>query len=335
MSKTIQGIAEHLGISKSTVSRALNNHADVNKETKERVLIAANEMNYHPNTIAQNLRKQKSGIIGVIVPELVNQFFSKAIKGIREVAEREGYHLLLSHSDENMEREIKSINTFEKARVEGILVSVSNETNNFDHFDNIKLNDVPVVFFDRVCPGLEHDIVVGDNFDISFKATQHMIDQGISRILYIHGPLKLLNFKRRYEGHLECIKRNNLNFNRKLFVEANDLTWFDHQILIKVLKGPERPEGIMIYNDYAAMKMLSLLKSLDIKVPDDILLMGFNNEPFAQYADPPITSVNHPSEEMGSVAAEYLISKIKGLEIEDSSKMVKSELIIRDSTQKP
>lgn len=337
---TIKDIARELGISPSTVSRALKDHPDISPETKKAVNELAEKLNYQPNIVALSLRQSKTNTIGVIIPEIVHFFFSTVISGIEDVANKAGYNVIITQSNELVEREKASIKTLFNSRVDGMLISLSRETNAYDHIDNILAKGVPMVFFDRVYNTINSSKVIVDDLSGAKDATQHLIDQGCKRIAHIEGPPNLDITKQRLEGYLEVLKENKIPVDQELIVSCPSGTIEEGKSATeKLLKLGNRPDAIFATNDPAAMGAMQAIKEAGLSIPNDIAVVGFSNWIFSALLDPSLSSVDQPGFEMGQEAAKLLIRQI-GVKSKDNTeptpetKVLKTRLIVRDSSVK-
>jgi DNA-binding LacI/PurR family transcriptional regulator len=331
-SVTIKDIAKLLGISKSTVSRALSEHSDVNPQTRQRVMEIASKLNYQPNLLALNLKQQRTHTIGVIIPETVNRFFAKAIGGIQRVANLAGYHVLICQSDESYVVERKNLQGLLASRVDGILISVSSETDRTDHFEVLLQKNVPVVFFDRISENIEAAKVYTDNYDISVEATEHLISQGCKRIAVVAGPQNLYNSRNRLNGYIAAMEKNNLPIKENYIIHSDFRSGNVEEYTRHLINLPQRPDAIFAINDYAAIEMMHVIKKNGLRIPDDIAVLGFNNENICRFVEPALSSIDHSAFDMGTVAAEILLNRIENGDRTPHQRMIKSRLVIREST---
>jgi LacI family transcriptional regulator len=315
---TIKDIARELGISPSTVSRALKDHPDISPQTKKAVNELAEKLNYQPNIVALSLRQSKTNTLGVIIPELVHFFFSTVISGIEDVA----YKALFN------------------SRVDGMLISVSRETNNFEHIEGILAKGVPMVFFDRVYENANSSTVIVDDLSGAKEATHHLIEQGCKRIAHLEGPPNLGITKQRLEGYLEALREAKMPIHKELIVSCPLGTIEEGKIATEqLLQSSNPPDAIFATNDPAAMGAMQAIKEAGLKIPKDIAVVGFSNWFFSALLDPPLTSVDQPGFEMGQEAAKLLIRQIefKSKDNEDptpETKILKTRLIVRESSLK-
>lgn len=333
---TIHDIAKKLNISASTVSRALNNNTIINKGTREKIKKVALEMGYRPNIMAANLRTRRTNTIGVIVPLINRHFFSSVISGIEAVAYKEGFAVTISQSNDNFEKEEKIAQTLFLNRVDGLIVSIGMETTSFDHLQHFSDRGVPLVFFDRIVDEIDaHKISVND-YKGGFKATTHLIEQGAKRIAHIGGPLNLNIYQKRLDGYLEAMKKAGLPVDVSMLIH-NSLTRTDGTNAVKKLFSQKvKPDAIFCANDTTALSAIIFFNEHGIKVPDDILVVGFSNEPFSEVVTPSISTIRQPGFEMGQKAAQLIIEqiKLKDKPAQFQKIVMPTELIIRQSSVK-
>ncbi|MBN1117098.1 MAG: LacI family DNA-binding transcriptional regulator [Bacteroidales bacterium] len=332
---TIYDIAATLGISASTVSRALSDHPSIKKETKKKIRAQAKQMGYQQNAFASNLRRKRSNTIGVIVPRLDSYFMASVIAGIETEANKEGYNLIISQSQESLKKEEANISTMYNSRVDGLLVSVSDETENLNHLNLFLDKNIPVVLFDRVNTHPKCTCIVIDNYKAAYEATQHLIEQGCKKILYFTRSLNTNVYQDRHNGYKQALIDNKLIYNAE-FVSAGKLDNSRLEIVIdKIVKKEITPDAIFAANDHSAVVFICKLKEAGIRVPHDIAVVGFNNNPISKVVDPNLTTVHYPGEEMGSMAASTLIEQItKKKNTSLDSLVLYHELIIRNSSLK-
>lgn len=331
---TIKDIARILGLSKSTVSRALTEHTDVNPETRRRVLELAEMLDYQPNIVARNLKQRHTNTLGVIVPETMNRFFAKAVSGIQKVADREGYILTICQSNESYISEQNALKTLVAARVDGILVSLSMETIDESHFKAVQDKEVPVVFFDRISESMQSPGVVTNNYEIVYEATEHLIKQGCSRIAFFAGPQHLYNFRNRFHGYKDALMKNDLPVQEDYIVHL-PLTNANVEEYIRFFMGlPQPPDAIFALNDFAALKIMYLLKKEGLRIPEDVAVMGFNNEDICPYLEPSLSSVDLTPFDLGATAAELLLEHIRKGGTLESERVIKGKLMVRESTRR-
>ena len=333
---TIHDIAKKLNITASTVSRALKDHPRISTETKKAVQKIAQKLNYQPNNIAAALRNGKSKILGIIVPMVDRSFFSSVIRGIEEIANGANYNVMICQTYENPEKEIATVEALLNARVDGIIASHAKNTLNFDHFLKVKERGIPLILFDRSNDELEVSNVVIDDFLGAYKATEHLIQQGCIRIAHFTNTRKISIYKERLRGYREALLNNNLEYDESLVV-ASDLQLEDGRYsMLQLLKLNEIPDGVFSASAYGILGALQILKENGIKVPEEVALVGFSNEPFTSFTDPSLSTVEQHSMRIGNTAAEIFLE-----EVSDTVKkfipqkiVLKPELIIRQSSLK-
>jgi LacI family transcriptional regulator len=330
---TIYDIAKVLKISASTVSRGLKNHPHVSKEMKKKILIAARKMGYQQNKFASNLRQKRTNTIGVVVPRLDSYFMSTVISGMEKIFNNFGYNLIISQSQESIKKESNSIATLFNTRVDGLLVSLSYETRNLEHLNLLFNKGIPVVFFDRICDHPKCKSVIIDNYKAGYEITSHMIEQGCKHIIHIGGSQIRNVYADRYRGFRRAMVDNCLEINDKSLMVTN----LNHEAGIEsanaILNQKERPDGIFVANDTTAVSMICELKKAGIRIPEDICVAGFNDDPISRVVDPNLTTIHYPGREMGEVAATTLISILKGEQSELLNSIVlRHSLIIRQSS---
>ena len=331
---TIKDIARQLNISISTVSRALRNASDVNMETKKAVMTLADELHYQPNQLALSLRKQQTHTIGVIVPNL-DYVLATMVKGIDEVALEAGYTVMVCQSNESFGREIVNTRRLLDSLVDGFIISVSSETKIFDHFKKIQEKEIPMVVFDRLIPGLNAPGVSLDNVEGGFIATEHLIEQGYKRIAILAGPKTLGISNSRLEGYLNALKKYKIKKDNDLIVHCDfnqDYAYFATEELLSMKK---RPDAIFSISDRMAIGAMLAIKKRGLKMPFDIGLVGFNNEPVVSLVSPGISSVEQPSFELGKAAAKLFIETMHNYDnMNGVEKMLKPKLFVRESSLK-
>ncbi len=330
---TIKDIAKILDISASTVSRALKNHPDISIETKNKVKKLADKLKYKPNAIALSLQSNKSHIIGIIVPQIVHHFFSTVISGIEELAADKGYNIIITQSNESQKKELANCQTLLSGRVDGMIVSRTKDTENFDHFRNILNTGTPIVFFDRTCHGIKTDKVIIDDYKAAYDATEYLIKTGCKNLLHFAGPENLKISSKRMWGFADALKRNNLSFNEEMIYSADNFSK-GYNLTYELYKNNHLPDGIFTVNDMTAAGTLNALNELKIKVPEEISVFGFTNGIISQITSPSLSTVEQNGYLMGYSAAEILINKIENETTDIISKIIPTKLIIRNSTKK-
>ncbi len=329
---TIKDIAEQLGISPSTVSRALKDHPAISTTTKKTVQELAETLGYEPNAVALSLRSSKSNNIGLIIPEIVHYFFSTVISGIEDVANDAGYHVIICQSNESYAREVKNVQALLSSRIEGLILSISKETSSLDHLINLRKKNIPLVFFDRVPSDFEADHVIIDDFNGAYQAVKHLIDQGCRQIAHL-GTTKNMGIGRdRYNGYIKALKDHRLILNEDLVVDC-DTYKAARLITRKLIHGSSPVDGIFAVNDRTAIGALQTAKECGIKIPEQMAIVGFSNGIYSNMTDPPLTSVEQFGYKMGQHAAQMLLNRLFSKEdYPPVREVIKSELIVRGST---
>ncbi len=330
---TIKDIAKILGISPSTVSRALKDHPDISKATGEKVKSLAQEMNYRPNPIALSLKGRRSNVIGVVIPEIVHYFFSSVISGIEKVAKEHGYSVIVSQSGESLSREIDVCNTFLNSIIDGLLISVSKETIGYEHILKLQDEGIPVVFFDRLIEDFNTDFVVIDDYNGAYQATEHLIIVGRRRIVHFAGPRNRLITKNRMKGYLDAHRNNGVVIDESLIVPCDS---FQDALVEtqRLIDGKIKFDAIFTVNDFTAAGVIKALKNNGISVPNDVSVVGFGNDHIAEMVEPTLTTVLQPGFAMGEKAMEILIDRINPNSSSTLKKEVlQTQLIVRDSSK--
>ncbi|MBS1511826.1 MAG: LacI family DNA-binding transcriptional regulator [Bacteroidetes bacterium] len=336
---TIKDIGKALGLSTSTVSRALRGSYEISAETKKLVLEYAEKINYRPNPIALSLKERRNHSLGIIVCEIANNFFSQAINGIESIAYNRGYHVIISQSHESYERESVILDHLASRSVDGLLISVSSETKDYEHFRQLYEKGLPIVFFDRIVNEINTHKVIADNFKGAFDATEHLIKNGCKKIAHITSAPYLSISVERLEGYKEALRKNGLEYDEKMvhYSYHGGMIYDEvEEALRKAFKQKQKPDGLFAAGDRITTACLQALKKLDKKIPDDIAVIGFTNTNMGEVFNPPLSVVRQPAFEIGQVATELLISMIESKRpvTEFESKTLQTELIIRESSVK-
>lgn len=308
----MKDIARELGISVTTVSRALKDHPDINRETKKAVHELASKLNYEPNVVALNLRSRKTNTIGVVIPEVVHFFFSTVVSGIEHEANLLGYNVILTQSAESLQKERNAVKALFNSRVDGMLMSLSKETTDYEHIEGILNRGIPVVFFDRVYPGQGRNMVVVDDHGGGKNATDHLIAQGCKKIAHIMGAPNLGITIQRFNGFMEALNEHNIEFFPELVVRCDGGTLEEgKQAMITLLSGKNKPDAVFANNDVLAMGAMQVIKETGLAIPQDIAVIGFSNWFYSQMTEPPLSSVDQPGFEMGKNAVRLLVKRIE------------------------
>lgn len=336
---TLADLAQQLGISTATVSRALKNYPDISSETKRRVLALAKQMKYRPNSLAAGLRKRESKVIGVIIPSIVNHFFSSVIKGIMEVAYDEDYRVMLCQSDESFEKEMADANALFSSRVDGVLVSLAHETRSYDHLRSFQDTGIPIVFFDKTPQGM-YDVskVVVDDYKGAYEAVEHLIQQGHRRIAHFQGPLNATTSQNRYLGYRDALRDYGIPLDEHLIFDCKDISLEEGKEFARQLReiAPDCT-ALFTITDMVAIGAIIYYREMGISVPQDMAVCGFSNNQISTIIEPALTSVIQPSYEMGRTAIRLLLEEIQAnkedVQIKPQTITLKTHLTVRKSSQ--
>ncbi|GAB3646982.1 LacI family DNA-binding transcriptional regulator [Echinicola sediminis] len=333
---TITDIAKALNVSASTVSRALHDSPSISQETKDAVMELAKKLNYQPNMLAVSLLNKKTKTIGVIVPEITSYFFATVISGVQDMVDEAGYKLIICQSNESYEEEQKLIETLSLGRADGFLISPSSKTTKFDHLEKLRASGTPVVVFDRDCPNFEADKVLVDDYDGAFQAVDYLIKTGCKRIAHISGPQNLSTCQHRKKGYLDALEKNGLAIDEQLNTEVEGFTSEDgEEATKKLLDLSSPPDAIFAINDAVAIGAMAVIRERGLKIPEDISIVGFDDEPYSKYFNPSLTSVWQPVYDLGMLSSRILMHHIVN-ETDDYEyryELLKPELIIRNSSK--
>lgn len=332
-SVTIKDIAKALNLSTSTVSRAIRGSYEISETTKKLVLDYVKKVNYRPNPIALSLKENKSRSIGIIVPEIANNFFSNAINGAEEIAQERGYRVMIFQTRESAEKEHACLQHVLDRKLDGVLMSLSGNTKDYSFLETMLKEEFPMVFFDRVPHTLKANKVVADNFQGAFDATEHLIKMGRKRIGHITSPPVLSITKERLAGYKAALDKHNMEYNPNLVKYME----FDYSIItntIKQLIHDENPDALFTASDRLALSCYGAIKSLKVEIPKQIAVVGFTNLKVADLLNPPMTTVKQPAFELGAEAVNILIDNIEGKKKDQSYRKLElpTQLIIRESS---
>ena len=331
---TIKDIARELGVSPSTVSRAMKDHPDISPSTKKQVRELVEKLKYKPNAIALSLRFRKSHTIALVVPEIVHHFFSSVISGIDDVAQEAGYNVMIFQSNESYEREVAIAQSLASIQVDGLLVSIAKTSMKFGHFSELMNEGMPLVFFDRACDQIETDKVFVDDFNAAFHAVEYLIQTGCRRIAHFSAPQHLQIGYQRKRGYISALEKHGIEVRDELMVKCDTLQEaLDITPQIMRLENP--PDAIFTVNDLTASVVLKVLKQLRFRIPEDVSVIGFTDGLVATVTDPALTSVNQHGYEMGKRSMNMLLKRMNALE-EDypaNTEIIPTELVIRESTR--
>ncbi len=329
---TIKDIAIKLGMSTSTVSRALRDHPDISPKTRAAVKELAALLGYRPNRIALNLRSNSTRTIGLIIPEIEHYFFSAIINGIEEIAYKNDYSVMVFQSNESYKREVNNTQAVLTNRVDGVLVSFSKETRDFSHFQKLIENEIPVVFFDRVTDELRADQVVSDDYQGAFLAVNHLIEKGCRRIAHFAAPQHLALGKGRLSGYHDALLKHNIPFNNDLIFHA-DTFETSRKVALSVLKKTERPDGFFTVNDMSAIAIIKAAKEVGLSIPKDVKVVGYENSKSAALSEPELTTIDQYGYELGREACLMLLKRLRenDLPAKPEKKIIRTKLVVRSS----
>jgi LacI family transcriptional regulator len=332
----IKQLAQQLGLSISTVSRALNDSYDISPQTRKKVLELAKKLNYQPNPHASSLRRHNSKTIAVVVPEIANNFFALAINGIQSAAREKGYHVLIYVTNESNKIESESLKHLQNGRVDGLLISVSNKTVNEESLLQIQEQGIPLVFFDRVRDEFDTAKVTTDDFESGYKAAEHLIQQGCRKIAYLQISKSLSIGMNRMNGYLEALKKFNLPHDKKLVIDCVDDKEKNYASIEILLKSKDRPDGIFASVEHLAITSYQVCRNLKLNIPKDVKIISFSNLEAASLLNPSLTTVTQPAFDIGKEAATILLKALtkKGFKLTNSKLVLPSRLIPRESTAK-
>ncbi len=333
---TIYDVAEALNVSASTVSRALKDHQGIGKETKKKVKKMALAMGYEPNSIASNLRKKKTNTIGVLVSYINRPFISSLISGIEEVASKSNYNVIISQTHDSYEKEVENIKALYNSRVDGLIVSLAMQTRQYSHFDPFLKKGYPFVFADRVAYEMETDKIIIDNFKAAYDATVHLIECGYKRIGHLAGAQHRHIYGKRLEGFIAALNSHGYQQNEDLIFYSK-LSHNDGREGAKLLLNlPKRIDAVFCANDTAAVGFMQYAEENGFKIPQNLGVVGFNNDPISLIIKPKLSTIDHPAMEIGKKAAELVLDKISGKSNTTIPHAItfETKLIARESTMK-
>ena len=329
---SLKDLARELGVSIATVSRALRNSPEIGTEMQQRVKELARQLNYRPNPFAQSLRKEAPRIIGVVVPNLVTHYYASVLDGIEEEAAEEGYSVISANSHEDVEAETRAIDNFIGMHVEGIVACLAQTTTDYAHFEELSEMGIPLVFFGRTCLAEKFSSVKANGDEAAQLATEHLISTGRRRIAFVGGPNHLDMVRRRKHGYLEALREARIPIDRNLVACGS----IDYKLAMErtkeMLLQPERPDAILAFNDIITFAALTAIRTVGLRVPEDVSLIGFTDDAHVQYVTPRLTAIEDQSKLMGRTACRLLLDNISGNH-KICHKIVPQKLVIRESTR--
>jgi LacI family transcriptional regulator len=330
---SLKDLAQQLGVSIATVSRALHGSPEIGKEMQERVKALAQKLNYRPNPFAQNLRSEAPKVIGVVVPNLVTHYYAAVLDGIETEARKAGYSVISANSHERAEDEQRAVDNFISLHVEGIIACIAQDTTDYSHFEEISNLGLPLVFFGRTCLSDRFSSVTANGDEAAQQATQHLIDTGSRRIAFVGGPNHLDMVQRRKHGYLEALRDNRIPIERELVV-CNRIDYdVALQATLALLSKPDRPDAILAFNDIITFAAFTAIKQLGLSIPHDVALIGFTDDVHASYVTPRLSAIEDQSRLMGETACQLLLRNIAG-DTKVYRKIVPQRIVIRDTSAK-
>lgn len=331
----LKQLAKELNLSISTVSKALRDSHEISAATKDKVLAKSKELNYQVNPFASSLRKQKSKTIAVVIPEVANNFFALAINGIESIAQEKGYHVLIYLTHEDIQKEIAITKLLQNGRVDGIMMSLSGQTSDTTHLEELKEKEIPLVFFDRVAEHIDAPKVTTDDYNSGIKATEHLIENGCKRIAFLSISQNLSISNKRMNGYLEALKKNGIKYDNSLMLSCNGDEPKNNELIRKLLKRKNRPDGIFASVEKLAIYTYEICEELKINIPRDIKIISFSNLQTAALLNPSLTTITQPAYEIGREAASILFKLVekRGFNFLLEKTVLKSKLIERNSTK--
>lgn len=332
---TIKDIAAVLGLTPSAVSKALNDHPRISDKTKIAVSEVAAQLNYEPNYLSSALRKGKSNLVGVIIPRVNSHFFSSVVENIEKVLNLNGYNIIMTQSNELFTKECQEIDTLLRIQVDGIIASMANETTDLEYYKKIKSKGVELVLFDRGEEELNVDYIGIDDYKSSHLVIEHLVSQNCKRIAHIAGFKHIRIYKERIRGYKDALEKSGLAVQENWIIESNLRLEDGRRIMQQLLDLPEKPDAVYVAGDIAALGALLVLLENNIKVPEEIALIGFSDEPFTSLTQPSISTVNQHSAKIGKLAAEAFIDRMNNPRKKSINRIIlEPELIIRQSSNK-
>jgi|SRR5215203_1937774 len=336
---TLKDIANSLKVSITTVNRALKNHPDISPKLKEQILVLAEELHYRPNFFASSLRKRRSGIIGVIIPKVIHYFSSTVLSGIIKTSGDHCYQVIISESNNVLEREKLSLMNMINSGVDGVLIAVSNNTRDETHLMILEQEEIPFVFFDKVPDFINGPKVLTNDRKGALIATEHLIKQGYKRIAHIKGQKSSRNAMPRYQGYREALLKHGHDIDETIVVECLNASEEEgYQLGLKLMKTKIKPDAIFCVNDETAVGVLSCLRKLKIRVPEDVGVIGFSNTKASEYMQPSLSSIEQFGFDIGRTATEILLDLIahndETIITEFHNTVLEPKLIVRESSKK-
>jgi len=332
---TIKDIARSLNISISTVSRALRGMPEIHPDTRKAVMRLAEELDYQPNQLAKNLAKSRTKTIGVIVPNLSYYYFSAMLNSIEESALQAGYSVLVCQTNESYLREITNIQNLMRSQVEGFIISLSRDTDNYEHVERLARKNIPLVLFDRYAESIDASKVIVDNQAAAFKATEHLIENGCRRIGFLAGPPQLLLSNQRIAGYREALANHGLNMGDQYIVHCDYTQENTIMQALTLMSLPQPPDGVVMISDRVAYPAMYAMNQKGLRIPDDVAIVSFNNEPVSAFFSPALSSVSQPIQEMGTETVRLLLKQLDAADdipVAKETRVMETQLIVRASS---
>ncbi len=336
---TLKDIAERLNVSITTVNRALKDHPDISKNLKEKVCFLAEQLHYRPNHFASSLRTNHSGLLGVLMPKIIHYFSSTVLSGIIKTSNKNNYQVIIGETDNNIETEKASLLNMMNSGVDGILIAVSNNTTNEDHFAAMQKENIPLVFFDKVPDHIDGPKVLTNDKKGAMLATEHLIEEGYRNIAHLKGQAASRNAAPRFMGYKTALQKHAIPFNEKMVRQCLVASEEEgYELTLELMKMRRKPDAIFAVNDETAIGALAALRSLKIKVPQQVGVVGFSNTKAGMYVQPALSSVEQFGSDIGKVATEILIDMINAgtgvTELMHRKTLLEPKLYIRQSSKK-
>jgi len=332
---TISDVAKVLGVAPSTVSRAMNGHTDINANTRQAILEVARQLDYQPNLLAQSLKSSETNTIGVVIPDIERPFFATAVSGIQQVAAEAGYRVMICQSKESYQTEVSNVQALVASRVDGLLICHSRETENFDHVKAPASRGIPVVHFDRVSDEVDSAKVILDDWHAAFILTEHLIEQGCRRIAILAGPESLLISRQREAGYLSALQKHGLPVLDELRAHINFRPEAAEAALATWLALPEPPDAIFAINYTNAFDLILALKQRNLRVPQDVAIVGFGDEFLAALIEPGLTTIDLHPYRIGQQAARLFLEQVQQKEhFQPRTFVIAGDLVVRQSSLK-
>jgi DNA-binding LacI/PurR family transcriptional regulator len=329
---TIKEIAYQLGLSTSTVSRALRGLSQIKPETRAAVVRVAEELDYQPNMLAKSLAKSHTKTIGLIVPSLNYYFFSSVLQSIEETALQAGYSVMICQTGESYLREVSQIQNLLNSKVEGFIISLSRDTSQYEHIERLVHKKIPVVLFDRYIEGLEASKVIVDNQLAAFQATEHLIENGCKRLGFLAGPPNLLISNQRVEGFKAALQQHQLPFQKRYVLHSDFSQENTMMQTFNLMNLPDAPDGLLVMSDRIAFAAMHALKQRGLRIPADVAVVSFNNEPTCDYLTPSLTSISQPIQDMGREAVRLLLKQLDTDNLLPETTILPTQLVVRGSS---